>query len=214
MHEISGRFWRFVDRGGANECWPWTGAKEKLGYGRFRVGGRSEYAHRVAYRLANGTIPSELVVRHKCDNPQCVNPNHLELGTQAENMADAISRQRIPHGDARSSKLTSKAVREILGTLTPAKVLAERYQVSVDYIFMIRRGERWAHMPADCVHPKHIAMRKASRRGELHQAAKLTEEDILNIRSDKRPQRVIAKDYGVHQVTISEIKRRKIWAHV
>lgn len=85
------------------ECWPWPGTtRANLGvnvvvgtYGRMGVGGnRSDYAHRVSYRLHHGDIPSGSHVLHSCDNPPCVNPAHLRVGTRSENVAEAVSKGR------------------------------------------------------------------------------------------------------------------------
>lgn len=97
---IADRFWPKVRKGGWNECWIWTGATDANGYGRFQAvdsNGRwgARLAHRVAYELGNGTISNELGVCHRCDNPQCVNPDHLFLGSQATNMEDAKHKGRI-----------------------------------------------------------------------------------------------------------------------
>lgn len=79
------RFWDKVDFGNSPRmtcCWLWTGHTVGKGYGRFRLDGRMQLAHRVAYELDIGPIPDGMVVRHLCDVPACVNPAHLELGTQ------------------------------------------------------------------------------------------------------------------------------------
>lgn len=96
-------------RYGAENCWGWAGTKDLRGYGV--LSGRSgraskkrkEKAHRVSYEKANGPIPDGLVVRHKCDNPECTNPNHLEIGTQKDNMRDMVARKR--HNPASNSNL-------------------------------------------------------------------------------------------------------------
>ena len=80
------RFEQFVDRSG--DCWVWTGWINHYGYGGFRFRGKSRGAHRVAYELAHGPFDEKLHVLHRCDNPPCVRPDHLWLGTQADNMAD------------------------------------------------------------------------------------------------------------------------------
>ena len=87
------RFWSRVDKSG--ECWTWTGARTSYGYGKVSVGGRLEGAHRVAWAMAYGPVPDGLHVCHRCDNPPCVRPDHLFLGTQVDNMADAREKGRL-----------------------------------------------------------------------------------------------------------------------
>ena len=91
--EQSKRFWAKVNKKGDNECWEWQAYTDKNGYGQFQ----SRSAHRCSYSMCNGDIPDGLIVRHKCDNPPCVNPNHLLLGTTADNVRDRDSRGRNGH---------------------------------------------------------------------------------------------------------------------
>lgn len=94
---IAERFWPKVKRAGPGECWLWTASTDKHGYGQMSSSrGRAPWkSHRVSYELHKGRIPSGLVVRHRCDNPLCVNPAHLEIGTQADNAADMVRRGRL-----------------------------------------------------------------------------------------------------------------------
>ncbi len=84
------RFWSKVDKSG--DCWLWRGSVNPQGYGTFSFGGKSRGAHRVSYLLSKGEIGDGLCVCHTCDNPPCVNPDHLWLGTQADNMRDMGSK--------------------------------------------------------------------------------------------------------------------------
>jgi hypothetical protein len=85
---LAKRFHEKVQQGEADACWPWLGAEHGKGYGGISIRGRSQPAHRVAYELACGAIPAGLWVLHRCDNPKCVNPAHLFLGTHQDNMDD------------------------------------------------------------------------------------------------------------------------------
>lgn len=75
-------------------CWVWTGGKTIAGYGSCYMNGEYEKAHRVSYRLNKGPIPEDMIVMHTCDNPSCVNPVHLKIGTQKDNMQDMIKKGR------------------------------------------------------------------------------------------------------------------------
>lgn len=94
------RFWRYVDK--TDECWTWTGGRINGGYGCFSVDGETNVAaHRFSYQLHNGEIPAGLVVCHRCDNPPCVRPDHLFLGTQLDNVRDMFSKGRSVSGMGR-----------------------------------------------------------------------------------------------------------------
>lgn len=109
------RFEQFVLRVPFHPCWEWIGADDGHGYGVFRFGGRATKAYRVAWELAHGReIPKGMVVCHACDNPGCVRPDHLFLGTHGDNVRDMAAKDRIQHGERHChAKLTEGKVREI-----------------------------------------------------------------------------------------------------
>ena len=106
------RFWVKVNK--TDSCWFWTSTLDPNGYGKFGINGKGEFAHRVAWELTNGPIPEGLCVLHNCpdgDNPRCVNPDHLWLGTKKDNSDDASKKGRLIGHQGR--KLTEDDVREI-----------------------------------------------------------------------------------------------------
>lgn len=145
------RFNSKVKAGDPDECWPWIAkALAKYGYGRMTAGrGRYLRSHQVAWGLSNGMIPDGVVVRHSCDNPACCNPRHLEIGTQAQNIADTIARNRSskpPYiaGEAHPrSKLNDEKVAAIRSSKKTLEALAAEYGVSTKSIWRVRKHHQW-----------------------------------------------------------------------
>ena len=107
---LSERFWLYVKRGRDNDCWLWTGSKRGA-YGKIKNSRKSLLSHRVSYELHFGVIPNGMLVCHRCDIPGCVNPNHLFLGTQADNVRDMRAKGRaVDH----PRKLSDSDVLEII----------------------------------------------------------------------------------------------------
>jgi len=95
---IQDHFWKKVNKQGVNQCWLWTAYRDRDGYGFFNVNGASRKAHRVSYVIHHGSLDPSLLVCHSCDNPGCVNPAHLWLGTHQDNTDDMVTKQRALHG--------------------------------------------------------------------------------------------------------------------
>lgn len=179
MHEaIRVFFWARVKRRGPDDCWEWLGAKSKKGYGKFVKFNKRWLAHRVSYEIANGPFPYELCVCHECDNPPCVNPRHLWLGTKGRNNADRVAKGRSARG-LKSGRYTK-----------PHRTA---------------RGDR-------------NGMRTHPRIGELNSRAKLSAEQVREIRqlygSGGLTQVALGRMYGVTDVMISCIVRHRNWTHV
>jgi hypothetical protein len=170
-------YWPKVDTSaGPDLCWPWTGNRDRAGYGRFDAHAGIRSAHRFAYLLAFGEIPDGMCVLHRCDNPPCQNPGHLFLGTQADNMADMASKgrgvsgttlhpelvrrgqehwsylnpDRIPRGvRTPAAKLNDAAVRDIRKRVAEGvqqKDLAAQFGVSTSAISQIVARKTWGHV--------------------------------------------------------------------
>lgn len=92
--EHAENFWRHSGKRGDDECWEWELARDRKGYGRIKLHRVSWQAHRMAWKLTHGEIPAGLYVCHKCDNPPCVNPKHLFLGTHSDNLRDCVAKGR------------------------------------------------------------------------------------------------------------------------
>ena len=145
---VKDRVLECIDKSG--DCWIWTGYKDPNGYGRLNIDLKPRLVHRLMMELEGHQLTPSQYVCHKCDNPSCVNPDHLFVGTAADNSADMAAKGR-------------------------------------------------------------------SCRGEKQGQSKLTENEVLDIRKryeGGEVQSKIAKEYGLHQVTVSEIVTRKIWKHV
>lgn len=141
----------YVKVGGPDDCWEWQGYRTPLGYGRYR----RKLAHRISFARALGIELGTLHVCHRCDNPPCVNPAHLFLGTARDNALDRKSKDRGIrwYGRRRGhrnpmAKLTDQAVREIrrLHGTVPAKALGQRFGVSAGTVYVVQSGRGWTHV--------------------------------------------------------------------
>jgi hypothetical protein len=140
---VAERLWSRVDFSlGRAGCWVWIGRRDRHGYGLLRALG-NRFAHRVAYVVAVGPIPAGLSVLHRCDNPPCVNPAHLWLGTQADNLRDMVGKRR---SGSRPERLSDAQVAEIRSRTPRPGIrqqdLADEFGVSRRLVGMILRGER------------------------------------------------------------------------
>lgn len=128
-------------------CWLWIGCTDGTGRGTIKYEGRQVGAHRISWKLHRGLIPDGLCVLHRCDVPTCVNPEHLFLGTQAENMMDMKQKGRQARGEKQgSAKLTVSDVEAIRLDRSSQALIAWAYGISQTQVSRIKLGERWAHL--------------------------------------------------------------------
>lgn len=144
-------FWARVHK--TDTCWLWTGTLSDKGYGTFGAGtpGGMVRAHRFSYIIHIGPIPDGLHVCHKCDVRECVNPEHLFLGTNADNIRDKVMKGRTPRGVGHwKAKLTEDQVLSIRNLYASGnytyKVLAEQFGVTLTVIFFICKRRAWKHI--------------------------------------------------------------------
>lgn len=170
-------------------CIEWDGRHNKAGYGVLDIHRKVALAHRVAYVKAHGPIPDGLLVRHKCDNPPCVNPDHLIVGTHDDNMADMLSRERQARGeDKPNAVFTEGDVRQIALAAQSGETIssiAGRYSVPIPTVADIVYARCWRHVldPMEYKPP-------VSRQRHLTQAEK---KEILRLAADGLSSRAIGK---------------------
>jgi len=131
-------------------CWEWAAATSDFGYGQFWYDGYMQVAHRVAYEFVNGD-PGDLCVCHHCDNPPCVRPSHLFLGTREDNNRDAKQKGRKPKGtEHHFCEITEQQAREIKQKMVNDGVsgykIADEYEISSSHAYCIKNGKNWPHI--------------------------------------------------------------------
>lgn len=137
---------------GLDGCWYWTGPLSDKGYGRVSYHGKSRLAHRISWILKNGEIQNGLFVCHRCDTPACVNPNHLFLGTQKDNMQDASIKKRFigkigeSHPKAKLSDMAVRIIRECIINGFSVVEIGRYFGVKKFTIYRIKSGRSWKHL--------------------------------------------------------------------
>jgi len=221
---LDDRFWAKVDKNHPSGCWVWTASCNNREYGMFRPGGSApkKLAHRLSFEDTYGPIPQGKLILHSCDNPRCVNPAHLRVGDHRENVADMDARKRRITNPAfgEASPQTDKTEQEIIAIRrdyvagVPQVEIMESHQVSraafSDYV----RGRSWAHILGKDGCPGIEALRQEAARRRRN-AARINYEIAEEIRKRLSAGELgvnLAVEYGIHKATISDIRKRKIWA--
>lgn len=203
-------------------CWLWLGRFVPNGYGKFSVNGEQLLAHRVAWEQARGPIPRGALVRHRCDTPSCVNPDHLLTGNTQDNSDDMKARRRQAVGErVYTAALTAADVVEIRRRAADRTVsyaaMAQDYSVRPGAIRAAIVGVTWAHVPGAIA--DHRWERNApTMRGEHNPAAALTAPLVLRLRHIHRDIGLtyfqLAKLVGVAARTMKQVLHGVTWRHV
>ena len=134
-------------------CWEWQGGIDKYGYGIFSLLKKLRKAHRVSWEYNKGLIPQGLLVCHTCDNPPCVNPSHLWLGTVKDNSLDSVNKNRPPRGERnKASKLKEAEVLWIIKNYKKGsrefsiRSMAQKFEVAKNTIFLIVNKKKWKYL--------------------------------------------------------------------
>lgn len=155
---IMARFWGFVNRTTATECWTWLGTVNGHKYGVFVLAGRTRaMAHRFAWLVSRGPIPAGKVVCHSCDNPRCVNPNHLRVDSQAGNIHESVRKARKNcwgHQKLDAGRVLAIRDRYAAGGVTQ-RTLGREFGVARNTVSQIITGKTWGHLSV--AHPDAVA---------------------------------------------------------
>jgi hypothetical protein len=152
---IEARFWAKVDKRTAGGCWEWNGSRKARGYGQINAGGRGGAmlkAHRVSWAIHFGSIPDGLHVLHRCDNPPCVNPDHLFLGTNKDNASDCKSKGRKAslageqNGRAKLNCGAVLAIRALASEGVSRDEIKDRFAISRTTVREIIERKKWSHV--------------------------------------------------------------------
>ncbi len=183
VQSLKRRFWTKVRIGAPTDCWPWAAMQNKAGYGLFRLGSVKVLAHRVAYALS-WQDPGDLIVCHRCDNPVCVNPSHLFIGTTADNAMDKAAKGRGRTRDQRGDRnaraaISAEAIPEIVDAFKRGEnntLIGKRHGVSHATISLIRLGRTWkAETEAAGWRPAKMNRRRAQLPPALAEITRLSE---------------------------------------
>jgi len=236
---LNDRFWTKVNRDAPNDCWEWTANKNNHGYGMFSLGAvvGKKLAHRLSFEDAKGPIPIGGLILHSCDNPACVNPDHLRVGTHKDNTQDCFDRkrrtlppvisgpdhwrnrypERVLHGqEVPTSKLTTEQVIALrIAYVSGVKydVLSAEYGLPVHSLKDITTGISWQHILGLYGSPTLNELKAFGKQNQKSNS-KITQEIAIEIRSrlaNGAMGKDLAIEYGLHKATISDIKLRKIW---
>lgn len=200
------RFESCFHKNSDDECWPWISYFDGRGYGMFRIGKQQFRAHRISYEIYQGKIPGGKLVRHKCDNKSCVNPNHLEPGTDADNSHDMVLRNRSTKGEINPmSKITENDVRDIVKLRASGmtqKEVGNIFGVTRANVSCIDRGISWAQTSG---------MTKQTSKQTIRATKELAREIYEYRLCNKMSLSKLAQKFNLSKAIIHAILSKKTW---
>lgn len=209
-------------------CWTWKDYLDKDGYGQFFVNKKCFKAHRFAYLVEKGDIPKGLLVCHSCDNPSCVNPNHLWVGTDQDNIDDKCNKDRVPKGNNHYLSTSDEdKIKNILIDIYYGKYININ-QVCIDYditcasIRKVLNGCSWKQVSNETVKDLGTTLKnihdKITTTVKRSKPRLLKVEEVIEIKKLLKQNNVtqisIAKKYGVSRNAINSIKTGVNWSHI
>ena len=202
-------------------CWWWIGSLNLQGYGRLRHEGKFKKASHLFYELYRGEIPQGMIIRHTCDNPSCVNPQHLLLGTHSDNMRDMVSRGRHRKGYAPPEirKLTLEQQKEIRDSMDSIRSLAQKWKTSSRRIRRIKEGlptrtHTELSFPSGLTNQELADLNGVSKstilnhKPERRKLNPLTLEEKKDIGKSTSPLKLLAIKYGKTESQICNIRKK------
>lgn len=218
---LAAAFWSLVRVGGADECWEWLGPRRHgTAYGVLQFCRQRLNATHVALELSGVMIGDGLFACHRCDNPPCVNPAHLFVGTQTDNMRDAAGKGHVhrggrvtgarPRGETiGTSKLTEAQVVEIRILRANGErpfIIAKRFGLSPDYVTILAEGRSWKHVGGPRTEPRPTSTPVLTRACVI--------EARRSIADGTATLRALGRKYGVSAKTVSDAVYGETWKHV
>ena len=219
------RIMKYIEVDGVNGCWEWTGFIDKSGYGRIKIGGVSERAHRASYVCFVGDIPEDRMILHKCDNRSCCNPKHLYAGTPEDNVFDMMERGRWAKEKKGVTKLLSKEeIISIVGLLDfgTNEQIAKKFGVKSYIISNIRSGKTYSSVVGVLPESLQTMRRKSAtikkdQSCENNPSASLSNQEVFKIRSlygKGWEIRNIANKFGIGRTTVKRIAEFETWRNL
>lgn len=211
-------FWNNVKK--SDTCWVYGKSSSRWNYGHVTINGKSVLAHRMSYTIHYGDIPNGMIVCHKCDNPPCINPDHLFLGAHKDNSIDMSNKGRgsLKRGEKHpGAKLKEEDVKEIfkLSGQLSQRAIAEKFNVTQGLVQRILKHKTWQNITSSLKSMSAVGL-ASNQKGSNSGRAKLSEKDVSIILKMKglKTSVQVGKEFNVTSGNIRSIWARRSWIHL